>query len=266
MRCEAPSTAATCARVSVGRAMPPGLVLWRSDSALTRFRLASVQTARPMKCRWRSGSASCGRRCAARHRLMPAARALAVLCDNCFDVRRVPQKSRSVELRMRLQQSVVDAEGIFDELDSDQSGMLDVEELALLAKLAICGRVIFTQPCALSILNHEGNTQGGATMTRRPLARRSGSASAGRRRTCCCTLTGWCGLGYIRLSLFSTAQPLYSRFPIIFSTCFSKVTIGYHPRCGSSCSSAGASRRTPSGTRTRTSRPPASTSATGRNR
>ena len=208
--------------------MPPGLVLWRSDSALTRFRLAPVRTARPMKCRWRSGSASCGRRCAARHRLMPAARALAVLCDNCFDVRRVPQKSRSVELRMRLQQSVVDAEGIFDELDSDQSGMLDVEELALLAKLAICGRVIFTQPRALSILNHEGNTQG-ATMTRPPLARRSGSASAGQRRTCCCTLTGWCGLGYIRLSLFSTAQPLYSRFPIIFSTCFSKVTIGYHP-------------------------------------
>jgi hypothetical protein len=35
---------------------------------------------------------------------------------------------------------------------------------------------------------------------------------------------------YIRLSLFSTAQPLYPRFPIIFSTCFSKVTIGYYPR------------------------------------
>jgi hypothetical protein len=35
--------------------------------------------------------------------------------------------------------------------------------------------------------------------------------------------------GYIRLSLFSTAQPLYTRFPIIFSTCFSKVTVGYHP-------------------------------------
>jgi hypothetical protein len=31
--------------------------------------------------------------------------------------------------------------------------------------------------------------------------------------------------------LFSTAlQPLYTSFPIIFSTCFSKVTVGYHPR------------------------------------
>ena len=35
--------------------------------------------------------------------------------------------------------------------------------------------------------------------------------------------------GYIRLSLRSTAQPLYTRFPIIFSSCFSKVTIGYSP-------------------------------------
>ena len=35
--------------------------------------------------------------------------------------------------------------------------------------------------------------------------------------------------GDIRLSLFSTAQPLYTRFPNIFSTCFSKVTIGYYP-------------------------------------
>ena len=33
----------------------------------------------------------------------------------------------------------------------------------------------------------------------------------------------------IRLSLFITAQPLCTRFPIIFSTCFSKVTIGYYP-------------------------------------
>jgi hypothetical protein len=40
------------------------------------------------------------------------------------------------------------------------------------------------------------------------------------------------GLGYIRLSLFSTAQPLYSSFPIMFSSCFSKVTIGYHPSLG----------------------------------
>ena len=84
---------------------------------------------------------------------------------------------------MRLQQSVVDAEGIFDELDSDQSGMLDVEELALLAKLAICGRVIFTQPRAFSVLNHQGKMQGGAKMTLPPTARQSGSASAGRRRT-----------------------------------------------------------------------------------
>ena len=36
--------------------------------------------------------------------------------------------------------------------------------------------------------------------------------------------------GYIRLSLFSAAQPLYTRFPIIFIACFSKVTIGYYPR------------------------------------
>jgi hypothetical protein len=35
--------------------------------------------------------------------------------------------------------------------------------------------------------------------------------------------------GYIRLSLFSTAQPLYTRFPIIFSSCFSEVTIGCSP-------------------------------------
>jgi hypothetical protein len=34
---------------------------------------------------------------------------------------------------------------------------------------------------------------------------------------------------YIRLSLFSTAQPLYARFPIIFGTCFSKLTIGCYP-------------------------------------
>jgi hypothetical protein len=35
--------------------------------------------------------------------------------------------------------------------------------------------------------------------------------------------------GHIRLSLFSTAQPLYTRFPIIFGRCFSKVTIGNSP-------------------------------------
>jgi hypothetical protein len=29
-----------------------------------------------------------------------------------------------------------------------------------------------------------------------------------------------------------TAQPLYTRFPIIFSRCFSKLTIGYNPRRG----------------------------------
>jgi hypothetical protein len=32
------------------------------------------------------------------------------------------------------------------------------------------------------------------------------------------------------LSLCSTAQPLYTRFTIIFSSCFSKVTIGFIPR------------------------------------
>jgi hypothetical protein len=31
------------------------------------------------------------------------------------------------------------------------------------------------------------------------------------------------------LSLFSTVQPLYTRFPIIFGNCFLKVTIGYNP-------------------------------------
>jgi hypothetical protein len=38
-----------------------------------------------------------------------------------------------------------------------------------------------------------------------------------------------CRSGYIRLSLRSTAQPLYTRFPIIFGRCFSKVTLGYYP-------------------------------------
>ena len=32
------------------------------------------------------------------------------------------------------------------------------------------------------------------------------------------------------MSPFSTAQPLYARFPIIFGSCFSKVTIGCNPR------------------------------------
>ena len=45
---------------------------------------------------------------------------------------------------------------------------------------------------------------------------------------------------YIRLSLFSTAQPIYPSFPIIFGSRFSKVTIGYHPR--RACSSARGSR------------------------
>jgi hypothetical protein len=35
---------------------------------------------------------------------------------------------------------------------------------------------------------------------------------------------------YPKLSLFSTAQPIYTSFSIIFSSCVSKVTIGYHPR------------------------------------
>ena len=43
------------------------------------------------------------------------------------------------------------------------------------------------------------------------------------------------------MSFRSTAQPLYTRFPIIFSSCFSKVTIGYHPRIrGPSATLAGA--------------------------
>ena len=57
---------------------------------------------------------------------------MAVLFDNYFDNRRVQQKNTSMELRIRLQMSVADR--IFDELDSDQSGMLDIHELALLAK------------------------------------------------------------------------------------------------------------------------------------
>jgi hypothetical protein len=36
-------------------------------------------------------------------------------------------------------------------------------------------------------------------------------------------------LGYIRLSLRSATQPLYTMFPIIFSSCFSKVAIGFIP-------------------------------------
>ena len=36
--------------------------------------------------------------------------------------------------------------------------------------------------------------------------------------------------GYIRLSLFSTAQPLYTRFRYHIQYLFSKVTIGYYPR------------------------------------
>ena len=36
------------------------------------------------------------------------------------------------------------------------------------------------------------------------------------------------------MSLRSTAQPLYTSFPIIFSSCFPKVTIGYYPRCAQS--------------------------------
>jgi hypothetical protein len=32
------------------------------------------------------------------------------------------------------------------------------------------------------------------------------------------------------LSLRSTAQPRYSRFPIISSRCFSKVTVGFVPK------------------------------------
>jgi hypothetical protein len=43
-------------------------------------------------------------------------------------------------------------------------------------------------------------------------------------------LNAWSRQGHIRLSLCSTAQPLYTRFPIKFSTCFSNVTTGYYPR------------------------------------
>ena len=35
--------------------------------------------------------------------------------------------------------------------------------------------------------------------------------------------------GYIRLPLFSTAQPRYTSFPITFGSCSSDVRIGYHP-------------------------------------
>ena len=43
-----------------------------------------------------------------------------------------------------------------------------------------------------------------------------------------------CRSVYIRLSLCSTVQPIYTRFPIIFSRCFSIATIGYSPTCRSS--------------------------------
>jgi hypothetical protein len=36
---------------------------------------------------------------------------------------------------------------------------------------------------------------------------------------------------HIRSSLCSTAQPLYTSFPIISGSCFSEVTIGFIPRC-----------------------------------
>jgi hypothetical protein len=35
---------------------------------------------------------------------------------------------------------------------------------------------------------------------------------------------------YPIVTLQYTAQPLYTRFPIILSSCFSKVTIGYNPK------------------------------------
>ena len=38
-----------------------------------------------------------------------------------------------------------------------------------------------------------------------------------------------CGHTCIRLSLRSTAQPRYTRFSIIFNSCFSEVAIGYNP-------------------------------------
>jgi hypothetical protein len=51
-------------------------------------------------------------------------------------------------------------------------------------------------------------------------------------------------LGSYRLSLRSTVQPRYTRFPIIFSRCFSKVTIGFIPRW---CSPSAGSRTRPRG-------------------
>ena len=35
--------------------------------------------------------------------------------------------------------------------------------------------------------------------------------------------------GYIRLSLHSQSAPLYANFPVIFTSCFSKVIIGFIP-------------------------------------
>jgi hypothetical protein len=49
--------------------------------------------------------------------------------------------------------------------------------------------------------------------------------------------------GDIRLPLRSTDQPLYTRLPIIFSRCFSKVTIGFIPRDGAPCRCRGRRRR-----------------------
>ena len=46
-------------------------------------------------------------------------------------------------------------------------------------------------------------------------------------------------MAYIRLSLRRTAQPRYTRFPIIFGGCFSKVAIGFIPTARAGCAPPG---------------------------
>ena len=72
------------------------------------------------------------------------------------------------------------------------------------------------------------------------------------------------GKGYIRLSHCSTAQPLYARFPIIFGSCFSKVTLGYYPRKGRATTAPTTSRPAPTSRTSATRSWPATTSGRSR--
>jgi hypothetical protein len=85
------------------------------------------------------------------------------------------------------------------------------------------------QPIPIQVLTYfdgSGKAGGGNTLcwpgAHRALARRYLEDSAGAFNLGLYAL-------FIRWSLRSTAQPLYSRFPIIISSCFSKATIGFIP-------------------------------------